>query len=306
MRSLLAILSVTWLATAQTPPAKSDGQYAGGIFSIPLSDVPKYAAKTKMGRATEAKSGGAKTSGSGPYPAKGAMDTSIPNHTVYAPIAKPNITMPIIVWDNGGCGTDPTQFGNFLTEVASHGYVISAVGKAGGLGRQSKVQDNRDSIEWALKGSAAKYGEVDTTKLIAAGQSCGGLSAYSTSYHDPRVKLLMLFNVGIFDDAKRYLIKEIKTPIGYFLGGVTDFGAPGAEKDYVELPAGVPAWKGNLDTGHGGTYSATNGGKMGIAAVDFLQWQMRGDANSKAKMLDPKTAGSLVSQNWKVEFKNWT
>jgi hypothetical protein len=44
---------------------------------------------------------------------------------------------------------------------------------------------------------------------------------------DPRVKLLMLFNIGIFDDAKRYLIKEIKAPIGYFLGGVTDFGAPG-------------------------------------------------------------------------------
>jgi hypothetical protein len=37
----------------------------------------------------------------------------------------------------------------------------------------------------------------------------------------------MLFNIGIFDDAKRYLIKEIKAPIGYFLGGVTDFGAPG-------------------------------------------------------------------------------
>jgi hypothetical protein len=181
MRSLLAILSVACLVTAQTPPATSDGTFAGGIFSIPLSDLPKYAAQTKMGRATEAKGGGAKTQGSGPYPAKGAIDTTIPNHTVYAPITKPNITMPIIVWDNGGCGTDPSQFGNFLTEVASHGYVISAVGKAGGLGRQSKVQDNRDSVEWAMKGSAAKYGKVDNTKLIAAGQSCGGLSGRKQS-----------------------------------------------------------------------------------------------------------------------------
>jgi hypothetical protein len=181
MRSLLAILSVTWLATAQTPPATSDGVFAGGIFSIPLSDLPKYAAKTKMGRTTEAKSGGAKTQGSGPYPAKGALDTTIPNHTVYAPITKPNVTMPIIVWDNGGCGTDPTQFANFLTEIASHGYVISAVGKAGGLGRQSKVQDNRDSVEWAMKGGAAKYGKVDITNIIAAGQSCGGLSGKKLS-----------------------------------------------------------------------------------------------------------------------------
>jgi hypothetical protein len=79
-----------------------------------------------------------------------------------------------------------------------------------------------------------------------------------------------------------------------------------AEKDYKLLNAGLPAYKANLDTGHGGTYSATNGGKFGKAVVNYLQWQWRGDDKAKAVLLEPNSAGSLVSDKWTVEHKNWT
>ena len=46
------------------------------------------------------------------------------------------------------------------------------------------------------------------------------------SYHDPRVKLTMLFNMGIYQDNKRYLLKELKAPVAYFLGGTKDTGFP--------------------------------------------------------------------------------
>jgi hypothetical protein len=78
------------------------------------------------------------------------------------------------------------------------------------------------------------------------------------------------------------------------------------EKDYKLLPAGLPAYKANLDTGHGSTFAATNGGKAGKAAVAYLEWQFRDDQAAKAKLLDPKAPGSLVSDNWTVEFKNWS
>lgn len=148
----------------------------------------------------------------------------------------------------GGCQTDGTGFANFLTEIASHGYLIiadgapgsssgpaSAASGAGGLfgalgggvgalGLQSAVSDMRDSIDWALAGKAAKYGKIDTSKVVAAGQSCGGLEAYSTSYHDPRITHTVLFNMGIYQDPKRYLLKELKVPVAYFLGGIKDTG----------------------------------------------------------------------------------
>jgi len=65
-------------------------------------------------------------------------------------------------------------------------------------------------------------------------------------------------------------------------------------------------YKANLDTGHGGTYSATNGGKFGKAVVAYLQWQWRGDQASKAILLNSSSPSSLVKDNWSVEFKGWS
>lgn len=49
-----------------------------------------------------------------------------------------------------------------------------------------------------------------------------------------------------------------------------------------------------------------NGGKAAKAAVAYLEWQFRNDESSKKKLLDPTSAGSLVSDKWKVEYKNWS
>jgi hypothetical protein len=83
-------------------------------------------------------------------------------------------------------------------------------------------------------------------------------------------------------------------------------GYPNAEKDYGLLNSGLPAYKASLDTGHGGTYSATNGGKFGKAAVAYLEWQLRNNATAKAILTNPQSAGSLVSDKWTVAFKNWS
>jgi hypothetical protein len=48
------------------------------------------------------------------------------------------------------------------------------------------------------------------------------LEAYSASYHDDRIKLTILFNSGIIDGNKTYLLKELKAPVGFFLGGPLD------------------------------------------------------------------------------------
>ena len=77
-----------------------------------------------------------------------------------------------------------------------------------------------------------------------------------------------------------------------------------AEKDYDLLPEGLSALKTSLDTGHGGTYEATNGGKFGKAAVAYLEWQFRDDAGAMDVCLEADSEGSLVSDKWAVKFKN--
>lgn len=211
-------------------PATGDDTIAGGIFCIPLSDLPKYTANTPAdATGSESPKGtGAVTSGSGPYPAAMLSDSSLPNHTIYAPKTPPsgNVSMPFISWANGACMTDGSQYRNLLTEIASYGYIIAANGPpTSSKGGQSKVQDSRDSIDWAIKNSASsKYGNIDTSKIASAGHSCGGLEAMSVGYHDSRVKLMMLFDIAIFMDEKRYLLGELRSPVAWLVGGVKDMG----------------------------------------------------------------------------------
>jgi hypothetical protein len=263
MRSLTALFSVLPLALARPQashppfPPKGDADIAGGIFSISLPDLATYIMKNGgMGGGKEspgfmAMFGQGTPTGTGPYPARIFEDPSIANHTIYAPKNPPpaGVKMPFIAWGNGGCALSSSAYDNMLTQIASHGYVIVADGpRAGGTGQlgalqggsggnlaalgqllkgpppQSKVSDMRDSIDWAMAGTAAKYGSIDLEKIATAGHSCGGLEGYSTSYHDARVKLTMLFNIAIFQDEKRYLLKELKVPVAYFVGGPSDMG----------------------------------------------------------------------------------
>jgi dienelactone hydrolase len=270
MRAIIALFVLLAAASAQkgqSLPAKGDSDIAGGIFSISLSELAVEIAKDSskfFGTGSESPKGARQGSittkgGTGPYPAKFITDPSLPRHTIYVPQEPPKgIKLPVIAWGNGACGTDGTGFANFLTEVASYGYIVIADGAPGAAGQkasggaakggssgligslgggssggQSKVSDMRDSIDWALAGKAAKYGNIDTSKVATAGQSCGGLESYSTSYHDPRVKLTMLFNMGIYQDSKRYLLKELKVPVAYFLGGQKDTGYPNVRTPLV-------------------------------------------------------------------------
>ena len=213
-------------------PKTGDDTIAGGIFCISLPDLATYLSKTGNNpgaTGTESpRTAGTITSGSGPYPAAMVTDPSLPNHTIYAPKAPPNITMPFIAWGEGGCSTDGSTYRNMLTELASHGYVIAADGPPGGSGGsgQSMVTDMRASLDWAWKGGAAKYGQVDLNRTATAGHSCGGLEAMSTAYHDKRVTRIVLFDIAIFQDERRYLLKEIDVPVAWFVGGAKDMGYP--------------------------------------------------------------------------------
>jgi hypothetical protein len=156
--------------------------------------------------------------GSGPYKAN---STGVSGYrTVYHPVVKPNVTLPVVAWT--GCISSGNLFHNLLTEIASHGYLVVTTGPVDGIIGSTLVSDTTRNIDWALSDAAKKYGNADTNGVIIAGHSCGGLEALSASYKDPRVKLTMLFDSGIVDPAKRTKLGELKAPIAYFYGGLGD------------------------------------------------------------------------------------
>jgi dienelactone hydrolase len=130
--------------------------------------------------------------------------------------------MPVLVWGEGACSANGLAVGNFLAEIASHGIFVIASGAPNGQGSTTS-QWMKDSISWAVSnGGKGKYTAVDSSRIAAAGWSCGGLEAYDMS-QDSRVSHLGIFSSGQqSDQASRNVAPNIKKPIFFFLGGSSD------------------------------------------------------------------------------------
>jgi hypothetical protein len=185
------------------------GSMMSGIFRNMVGGAP-----SKPGDKCERDYSG----GSGPYKANYTVDPSLPNRTIYAPIQPPkNVAMPVIVW--GGCLASGTLYANFLTEIASHGYLAIVTGRPTNATGGTAIHDMTRNVDWAVNNdSAKKYGDIDRTKIIAAGHNCGGLEALSGTYRDPRVMMSLVFNSGVAYQETREKLKQLNKPVAYFEG----------------------------------------------------------------------------------------
>lgn len=244
--------------------------------------------------------------GSGPYPADWSTAASLPNHTVYRPTSLPSERMPIVVWSNGACSADGTSAVNFLREIASHGFLVISNGSPGGSGSSTSAWLTQ-SIDWAVAENARPqsplFGRLNTSEIGAAGFSCGGIEAYAVS-GDPRVTTTGIFSSGLLNDADDYQLRRLDHPIAYVIGGPSDIAYPNAVDDWGKLPAGLPAFMGNLDVGHGGTYGQPNGGEFGRAAQLWFRWQLQGDTQAGRAFVGSDCG--LCGTAWRVQQKNLT
>jgi hypothetical protein len=114
MKSLICCVAALTLlccfSSAQTPPA---GQ--------PASNTPQVLPA-------------ASPLGTGPFKAIMEVDSTLAKHTVYRPNdmnAIGSTKLPIMAWGNGACSDNGNSFRVYLTEIASHGYLIIASGPIG-------------------------------------------------------------------------------------------------------------------------------------------------------------------------------
>jgi len=70
------------------------------------------------------------------------------------------------------------------------------------------------------------------------------------------------------------------------------------------MPAKIPVFMANDDSGHGGTYAHLQGGSYGKIATAFFQWQLKGNQSRAGEFLNP-AASSFAKSGWKLESKNW-
>ena len=263
--------------------------------------------------------------GTGPFKALMVSDESMATHTVFRPkdlgALGTKTKLPIVVWGNGACANSPWEHVNFLSEVASHGFLVVAIGplpaegKRGASGGPTQSPLLVDAINWALAQNSDKaspyFQKLDPSKIAVAGMSCGGLQALEVA-PDERISTVMICNCGILPNpdagrggmpklTKDHLAK-LHTPTIYILGGEKDIAYKNGTDD-VQRINHVPIFAANLNVGHGGTYGKPHGGEFAKVATAWLQWQLRGDKEA-AKLFVSEPSGLAKKEGWKVEKKN--
>jgi hypothetical protein len=238
-------------------------------------------------------------SGSGPYPAVAESRTELPNHTVYRPVDMPREAMPLYVWGNGGCSANGLAHAAYLRQIASHVYVVVALGTPGGAAAApadsttdpTQASQMIEAMAWAARETAregsAFHRHIDVTKIAVGGHSCGGLQALFVS-DDPRIDTTLVLDSGIYNQpgtgrsriqVEKSQLARLHGPVLYLLGGPSDIAYPNASDDVARIDR-VPVFFGSLPVGHGGTFSAPDGGDWAKVSVRWLDWQLKANADA--------------------------
>jgi hypothetical protein len=290
----------------------------GGCQTTSVDKATQVVSRETTGRTIE-------DGGTGPYEALMASDSTLATHTIFRPkdlsaFGKKS-KLPIIAWGNGACANSPWEHVNFLSEIASHGFLVVAIGPMPAAGQRAsggsptKSSLMTDAINWAVAQNSDKtgpyYHKLDTAKIAVAGMSCGGLQTLEVA-PDSRVTTAMICDSGIFitpgagmggmPKLTKDQLTKLHTPVIYILGGQRDIAYTNGMDDFHRI-GNLPAFAANLNVGHGGTYSQPHGGEFAVVATAWFQWQLKGDREA-ARMFEGNPCGVAKMKGWKVEKKN--
>jgi hypothetical protein len=266
--------------------------------------------------------------GRGPYKAVALGEETLPKFTIYRPQNLgdfgPGKKLPVLLWGNGACADSSAMHKLFLNEIASHGFIVFAIGPFSSLQKEPDMKTMRmgsddisllEALDWAVaensRKSSAYFAKLDPDKVAAMGMSCGGLQALEVS-PDPRIDTSVICNSGVLNGpppegfkmpvVSKDALKQLHSPIIYIIGGEKDIAYPNAMDDFSRIEK-VPVVMINRDVGHGGTYAEPHGGAFSDAAIAWLKWQLSGDAEA-ALMFRGKDCGLCRDPKWKIETKN--
>ena len=249
--------------------------------------------------------------GSGPYKAVMTDDESLPGFTIYRPgdiqsASKVEGALPVVLFGNGGCYRSSQPYAKFLTEIASHGYVLMAVGewriehdpdeaKVWELDDEKstlKTNDAKSLVTTALnwlekenqRAGSEFYQTVNTHNVAAMGYSCGGVQALIMgTLGDKRIKTVVGMNTGAFIDGgplngmiTKDDLQKLTTPIIYMLGGEKDDAAPNGRDDFKRINHVPVVLATYPSVGHTATYQDHQGGAFGQMARTWLDYQLKG------------------------------
>jgi len=244
----------------------------------------------------------------------------LPGYNVYRPadLGATGAPLPVITWANGGCYRWDATWTILLEGWARAGFLVvaitaPAVGDPASASRTTAA-DQAAVIDWAYaensRAGSPFAGHLDLDRVVAAGNSCGGITALNLASMDKRVNAVFVLSgsssiPGSPEAAAAAVMGNIAVPVGYVVGGPEDIASIYARQDYELMPVGVPGYRAHrFEADH--VRVSTNPDilrEVAEISTNWIDFALYRDPQVMQSVLENPCA-QCPPGNWTVEAKN--
>lgn len=224
-----------------------------------------------------------------------------------ADLTKVEGKLPIVAWNNGACSRNDAVFKPLFDKWASGGYFVLSLTSGGGSS-STTIADQKALIDWVVAeagmASSPYKDKLDIDKIIAGGNSCGGITSLGLASEDPRVKSIFVLSGS--SAMGRAAVSGIKIPVAYVVGGTEDIARANAELDYEAFAAGIASMVVSRSSGDHLMIS-NNAMVMADAAdmsINWLDLTIFGLQGALDALKSPTVCTGCMAGLWTLKSKN--
>jgi predicted dienelactone hydrolase len=232
----------------------------------------------------------------------------LPGYNVYRPtdLAATGSPLAVVVWANGGCVRHDSTWSTLLERWASAGFFVVAISAPPDgevtMEDRTTAADQAVAIDWAVAENATAggpyAGRLDLDRVIAAGNSCGGITSLVLAGDDPRVRaVFVLSGSSVGPAATREqataVMDKVKVPVGFAVGGEEDIASSQARQDFDLLAPGLAGYVASRATGDHITVSTDVGILAEVAEIgaNWIDYAVFGNEAARENLVERPCRG---------------
>ncbi|HKU38838.1 MAG TPA: hypothetical protein VJR89_11845 [Polyangiales bacterium] len=223
--------------------------------------------------------------------------------------------LPVIVWANGGCFRSDFTWTPLFERWAKGGFVVLHLTGAGAdddiasMLQSTTKNEHAALIDWvvAQNKSGPYAGRLDVERIVVAGNSCGGVTALQVAAEKtPLAAVFVLSGSSALGSTDTAVMKAIKVPVGFIVGGSEDIAGANAKGDYAAMNDGIPAMVVNRRTGDHVTVSTDTMVLPEVAeiALNWMDLAVFGTKQAFDALDSPNHCEKCTPGDWMLTAKN--